>query len=63
VVDLGHDRECNTDTPRGYELGEAVSLPGNADTDLRDWDPGDPAVKENGCSCIFRAVTTAVYAD
>jgi len=27
------------------------SMPGNADSHLRDWDPGYLAVKENGCSC------------
>lgn len=39
------------------------SLPGNADTGLRDWEPGYLAVKENGCSCMFAARTTAVRAD
>jgi hypothetical protein len=39
------------------------SLPRNGDRDLRDWDPGYLAVKENGCSCIFAAGTIAVRTD
>jgi hypothetical protein len=39
------------------------SLPGNAESDLRDWEPGYLAVKENGCSCIFAAGMTDVGTD
>jgi hypothetical protein len=45
----------------GDELKSVDALPGNADSDLRDWDPGYPAVKENVCSCIFAAPTTVVH--
>jgi hypothetical protein len=39
------------------------SLPRHGDRDLRDWDPGYLAVKENGCSCIFAVSTNAAHVD
>jgi hypothetical protein len=43
VVDLGHGRHY---TPRGYSGGILCALPRS--DDLRDWEPGYPATKENG---------------
>ena len=66
VVDLSpvlrvvHLRHAITIPLGGISVAEYVALPGDADSDLRDWDTPALAVKENGCSCIFAARTTTV---